>query len=85
MTSKTTPAEPGPRVSPKCQAIGEHYIFCYGGRNTLSYDFVTDYCDQKENAAFLFDLNTSAWTDEFTPNKGTYEIPSTITKLIGGR
>jgi hypothetical protein len=42
-------------------------------------------CDKKANAAFLFDVNTLTWTDEFTPNEGTYEIPSQVIELIGGK
>ena len=82
--SKTTAANPGPRVSSKCQAIGEHYIFCYGGRRALSYS-APGTCDQKANAAFLFDINTLTWTDEFTPNEGTYKIPAEVIKNIGGK
>jgi len=82
--TKTTVADPKGRISPKCQAIGEHYIFYYGGsRADYSAGWIT--CDDKANAAFLFDINTSTWTDEFTPNKGTYEIPQEVIKLIGGR
>jgi len=82
--TKTTVADPGGRISPKCQAIGEHYIFYYGGsRADYNTGWIT--CDDKANAAFLFDVNTSTWTDEFTPNKGTYEIPQEVIKLIGGR
>ena len=82
-TSKTEAADPGGRISPKCQAIGEHYIFYYGGRNSSSY-FSTVTCDKKANAAFLFDVNTLRWTDEFTPNDGTYQIPSKVLAVIGG-
>jgi len=83
-STKTTAADPKGRISPKCQAIGEHYIFYYGGTRAEDYfDRIT--CDERANAAFLFDVNTSAWTDEFTPNKGTYEIPPEVIKLIGGK
>jgi len=81
--SKTNAADPKARYSPKCQSIGEHYIFYYGGKKTPSYSgFVT--CDSKANAAFLFDINTVTWTNEFTPNEGRYEIPSKVIELIGG-
>jgi len=83
-TSKTTAADPGGRISPKCQAIGEHYIFYYGGKNAPSYSS-TITCDKKANAVFLFDINTLTWTNEFTPNEGTYEIPSQVIELIGGQ
>lgn len=33
---------------------------------------------------FLFDVNTLVWTDRFTLNEGTYEIPSSAIDLIGG-
>jgi len=82
-TSKNTAADPRGRISPKCQTIGEHYIFYYGGRNALTYSGSLT-CDKKANAAFLFDVNTSTWTDEFTPNEGTYEVPPKIIALIGG-
>ena len=82
--SKTNLADPKGRISPKCQAIGEHYIFYYGG-NRADYPADSITCDGGENAAFLFDINTSTWTDEFTPNKGKYEIPQEVIKLIGGR
>jgi len=75
--------EPKGRISRKCQAIGEHYIFYYGGRNTLTYSY-NGTCDKKVNATFLFDVNTSTWTDEFTPNEGTCEVPPQIIALIGG-
>ncbi|RPA93037.1 hypothetical protein L873DRAFT_1847396 [Choiromyces venosus 120613-1] len=81
--SKSTTADPKGRISPKCQAIGEHYIFYYGGRNVPSY-FTIPTCDKKANAAFLFDINTLTWTDQFTPNEGTYEIPQGVIDLIGG-
>jgi len=82
--TKTAVADPGGRISPRCQAIGEHYIFYYGGNRAEDYtNWIT--CDEKANVAFLFDVNTSTWTDEFTPNKGTYEIPQEVIKLIGGR
>ena len=42
-------------------------------------------CDKKAKAAFLFDISTSTWTDEFTPNNGTYEIPPEVIKQIGGK
>ena len=83
VVSKTTAADPRARIAPNCQVIGEHYIFYYGGRNAPNYyDPMT--CDKKANAAFLFDINTLTWTDEFTPNEGTYEIPPQIIGLIGG-
>ncbi|KAG0643309.1 hypothetical protein HOY80DRAFT_1094218 [Tuber brumale] len=69
--------EPKRWISPKCLAIGEHYIFYYGGRRAQeTYDNV--------NAAFLFDVNNSSWTDVFTPNEGMYEIPPKVIGLIGG-
>ena len=83
VASKTTAADPRGRIAPNCQAIGEHYIFYYGGRNTLTY-YGSVTCDKKANAAFLFDINTLTWTDKFTPNEGTYEIPPQIIELIGG-
>ena len=83
-TSKTTAADPSGRISPKCQAIGEHYIFYYGGRNTSSYSGAVT-CDKKANTAFLFDINALTWTDTFTPNEGKYEIPSQVIELIGGK
>jgi len=83
VAAKATPADPRGRIAPNCQAIGEHYIFYYGGRNALSYSG-TITCDKKADAGFLFDINTLTWTDEFTPNEGTYEIPPKIIGLIGG-
>ena len=83
VASKTTAADPRGRISPKCQAIGEHYIFYYGGRNAIGYSNPVT-CDKKANAAFLFDVNALTWTDEFTPDKGTYEVPPKIIALIGG-
>ncbi|KAG0633829.1 hypothetical protein HOY80DRAFT_1102582 [Tuber brumale] len=84
VASKTTAKDPGRRYSPKCQAIGEHYIFYYGGASAMSSSDATIRCDKKANAAFLFDINTLTWIDEFTPNEGTYEIPSKVLELIGG-
>jgi len=85
-TSKTPATDPKARISPKCQAIGEHYIFYYGGQSTPRYSSnSTIACDKKANAAFLFDVNTLTWTNEFTPNEGTYQIPSQVVDLIGGR
>ncbi|KAG0132779.1 hypothetical protein HOY82DRAFT_538573 [Tuber indicum] len=81
--SKTTAADPRARISPKCQAIGKHYIFYYGGRNAVD-GFTTAICDKQANAAFLFDVNTLTWTDKFTPNEGTYEIPTEVVEVIGG-
>ncbi|KAG0129329.1 hypothetical protein HOY82DRAFT_564430 [Tuber indicum] len=81
--SKSTAADPKGRISPKCQAIGEHYIFYYGGRNVPSF-YTVPTCDKKANAGFLFDVNTLTWTDEYTPNEGTYEISPSITGVIGG-
>ncbi|KAG0638828.1 hypothetical protein HOY80DRAFT_130402 [Tuber brumale] len=81
--SKSTAADPKGRISPKCQAIGEHYIFYYGGRNVPSY-YNVPVCDKKANAAFLFDVNTMTWTDEYTPNEGKYEISPGVIGLIGG-
>ena len=82
-TSKTNAADPRARIAPKCQAIGEHYIFYYGGRDSRgSSGAVT--CDKNANAAFLFDVNALTWTDQFTPNDGRYEIPSSVIDLIGG-
>ena len=81
--AKNTAADPKGRIAPSCQAIGEHYIFYYGGRNVPSYYNVPS-CDKKADAAFLFDVNTLTWTDEFTPNEGTYEIPQNVLGLIGG-
>jgi hypothetical protein len=75
--------DPRARVSPKCQAIGKHYIFLFGGSNTLTSSSSTT-CDKKGNAAFLFDVNTLTWTNKFEPNEGTYEIPRKVIELIGG-
>ena len=83
-TSKTPAADPKGRIHPKCQAIGEHYIFVYGGQSTSRHTG-TITCDRKANAAFLFDVNTLTWTDEFRPNEGTYEIPLQVVGLIGGK
>ncbi|KAG0138331.1 hypothetical protein HOY82DRAFT_636937 [Tuber indicum] len=83
ITTKTTAADPRARISPKCQAIGEHYIFLYGGMNTVGHSGGV-VCDRKANAAFLLDVNTLTWTDEFTPNNGTYQIPRQVLGLIGG-
>ncbi|KAG0138330.1 hypothetical protein HOY82DRAFT_636936 [Tuber indicum] len=80
---KTTAVDPRVRISPKCQAIGEHYIFYYGGRNSFD-DSTTPICDAQADAAFLLDVNTLKWTDEFIPNEGTYEIPPQVIGLIGG-
>jgi len=77
----TTALNPGARISPKCRAIGEHYIFYYCG-NALGYANSITY-DKKANAAFLFDVNTLTWIDEFTPNEGTCKIPSKVIELIG--
>ena len=82
-TSKVVATDPKARISPKCQSIGEHYIFYYGGKKTPSYSGSVT-CDSKANAAFLFDINTVTWTNEFTPNEGRYEIPSKVIELIGG-
>jgi len=82
-TSKTPAADPSGRMSPKCQAIGEHYIFYYGGIKTPS-SFGNITCDKKGDVAFLFDVNTLTWIDQFTPNEGRYEIPSQVIELIGG-
>ena len=82
-TSKTPATDPKGRISPKCQAIGEHYIFYYGGQSASYSSSIA--CDMKANAAFLFDVNTLTWTNEFTPNEGTYEIPSQVIDLIGGK
>ncbi|KAG0636425.1 hypothetical protein HOY80DRAFT_1088840 [Tuber brumale] len=82
VASRTMAADPRGRISPKCQAIGEHYIFYYGGMNTLNYHGTLG-CYGK-NAAFLFDVNALSWTDVFTPNEGTYEIPPQVIGLIGG-
>jgi len=81
--SKNLAADPGTRFSPNCQTIGEHYIFYYGGNKFSNLrDFV---CDKRANAAFLFDVNTLTWTDEFTLNEGTYEVPPQVINLIGGK
>jgi len=82
-TSKVATADPKARISPNCHSIGEHYIFYYGGKKTSSYSGSVS-CDTKGNAAFLFDINTVTWTNEFTPNEGRYEIPSKVIELIGG-
>ncbi|KAG0643308.1 hypothetical protein HOY80DRAFT_1094215 [Tuber brumale] len=81
--SMTSAMNPRARISPKCQAIGRHYIFLYGGSNTLSSS-ATVTCDKKANSAFLFDVNTLTWADKFEPNEGTYEIPQKVLELIGG-
>ncbi|KAG0636421.1 hypothetical protein HOY80DRAFT_1088815 [Tuber brumale] len=83
VASMTATTDPRARLSPKCQAIGEHYIFLYGGRNALSHSSSTT-CDKKANPAFLLDVNTLTWTDKFEPNEGRYEIPQKIVELIGG-
>ncbi|KAG0643312.1 hypothetical protein HOY80DRAFT_1094232 [Tuber brumale] len=83
ITTKTTAADPRARISPKCQAIGEHYLFLYGGMSSLGYSGDVA-CDKGARAAFLLDVNTLTWTDEFTPNGGTYEIPRPVIGLIGG-
>ncbi|KAG0643313.1 hypothetical protein HOY80DRAFT_1094242 [Tuber brumale] len=80
---KTLAADPRVRISPKCLAIGEHYIFYYGGRNSFD-DTTAAICDKQADAAFLLDVNTLRWTDEFTPNEGKYEIPPQVIGLIGG-
>ena len=81
--SKNTAADPQRRIAPSCHAIGEHYIFYYGGRNVPNFYSIPS-CDKKADAAFLFDVTTLTWTDEFTPNEGTYEIPENVIGLIGG-
>ncbi|KAG0138337.1 hypothetical protein HOY82DRAFT_636962 [Tuber indicum] len=83
VASKTTAADPGGRISPRCHAIGEHYIFYYGGTNTLNHHG-TPACYGRTDEAFLFDVNALSWTDVFTPNEGTYEIPPQVIGLIGG-
>ncbi|KAG0633828.1 hypothetical protein HOY80DRAFT_1102574 [Tuber brumale] len=83
VTSKAVAANPGRRISPKCLAIGEHYIFYYGGRKAMDYSGTVT-CDKRAKATFLFDVNTLSWTDEFTPNEGKYEIPPTVVDVIGG-
>jgi hypothetical protein len=84
VASKATAVDPGRRYSPKCEAIGEHYIFYYGGATAMASSDTMIRCDMKANAAFLFDINTSTWIDEFKPNEGTYEIPSKVIEVIGG-
>ena len=76
VAAKTTPPDPRGGISPKCQPTGEHYIFYYGGSNALSYSGTITY-DKKANAAFLFDINTLTWTNDFIPNEEAYEIPPT--------
>ena len=80
----STTADPKGRITPSCTTIGEHYIFYYGGRCQDSY-FGLKTCDKKANAAFLFDLNTLTWTDQFVPNQGRYEIPKNVYEIIGGK
>jgi hypothetical protein len=81
--SKATAADPRARIGPKCLAIGEHYIFYYGGRNAAD-DLTTVNCDKQANVAFLFDVNTLTWTDKFTPWEGAYMVPVEVVKVIGG-
>ena len=78
-------ADPVGRISPSCTAIGEHYIFYFGGRRTQNYYDIPLECDKKANAAFLFDLNTLNWTDQYVPNQGKYEIPEPVYDIIGGK
>ena len=78
-------ADPVGRISPSCTAIGEHYIFYFGGRRTQNYYDIPLECDKKANAAFLFDLNTLNWTDQYVPNQGRYEIPQRVYDIVGGK
>ena len=80
--SKTNAADPKARYSPKCQSIGEHYIFYYGGKKTPSYSGSVT-CDSKANAAFLFDINTVTWTNEFTPTREDTKSPPKLLSLLG--
>ncbi|KAG0138333.1 hypothetical protein HOY82DRAFT_476357 [Tuber indicum] len=69
---------PTANISPKCLAIGKHYIFYYGG------ELDHDECDKKTNPAYLLDVNALKWTDDFAPDEGKYEIPPQVIELIGG-
>ncbi|RPB09251.1 hypothetical protein P167DRAFT_577365 [Morchella conica CCBAS932] len=75
-------ADPGGRISPKCEVIGERYVFQFGGRKAISYDFPT--CDVNASAAFLWDINTGTWTDTFLVDNGAYEVSSEVRAVIGG-
>ena len=75
---------PGGRIAPACSTIGEHFVLSYGGRKTQGLPFDVE-CDDKANAAYLFDLNTLSWTDQFEPNQGTYEVPKKVYDVIGGK
>ena len=82
--TKSTTADPKGRITPSCATIGEHFVLSYGGRGTDNYGGNVG-CDKKANAAFLFDLNTQTWTDQFTPNEGTYKVPDEVISSIGGK
>ena len=81
--SKSAATDPQGRKHPSCAAIGEHYLLAHGGIGTDGFGSLR--CDKKANAAFLFDLNTLTWTNEFVPNEGTYEVPSDVISSIGGK
>lgn len=49
--------ELGGQTSPKCEIIGDRYVFHYGGRRTETF-WNTQTCSINANAAFLLDLNT---------------------------
>jgi hypothetical protein len=82
-TPGTQRTDPKGRIAPVCKSIGNHYIFYYGGRN-VHYANTSPTCDNKANALFLFDTTKLAWTDEYTPNNSTYEIPKAVYQNIGG-
>ena len=75
--SGSTTGDPVGRIAPSCVTIGEHYALSYGGRKSE--------CDDKGNAALLYDLNTLTWTDQFEPNRGTYKVPQKVYEMVGGK
>ena len=82
--SGSTTGDPMGRIIPSCVTIGEHYVLSYGGRKSSGFTGTVE-CDDKGNAALLYDLNTLTWTDQFEPNQGTYKVPQKVYEMVGGK
>lgn len=76
--------ELGGQTSPKCEIIGDRYVFHYGGRRTETF-WNTQTCSINANAAFLLDLNTLNWTDTYTSKSKSYKVIPQVFAKIGGK
>lgn len=79
----TNSKAPGERDAVTCHQVSstKRYLMTIGGRKFG--EILDNFCDVP--GAYLFDLSSLSWTDQYDPKGKPYEVPLPIQRNVGGK